>query len=139
MATRSRIGIINEDGTVTSVYCHWDGYPSHHGRILRDHYDTDTSIRELLSFGDLSSLDIKISPSGDTHSFKDPEEGCCVFYGRDRGEEGSEATLHKNVDEFLSDAEMCDYAYLFEANEWFCARVFGSDRTFKRIHEVTEA
>ena len=28
MATRSAIGYINIDGTVTGTYCHWDGYPS---------------------------------------------------------------------------------------------------------------
>jgi len=27
MATRSNIGIVNEDGSVTGIYCHWDGYP----------------------------------------------------------------------------------------------------------------
>ena len=27
MATRSRIAIELSDGTVKSVYCHWDGYP----------------------------------------------------------------------------------------------------------------
>jgi hypothetical protein len=26
MATRSRIAIENQDGTVTSIYCHFDGY-----------------------------------------------------------------------------------------------------------------
>ncbi len=26
MATRSRIAIENQDGSVTSVYCHWDGH-----------------------------------------------------------------------------------------------------------------
>ena len=27
MATRSRIAKQNPDGTIKSVYCHWDGYP----------------------------------------------------------------------------------------------------------------
>jgi hypothetical protein len=26
MSTRSRIGIENQDGTTTSIYCHFDGY-----------------------------------------------------------------------------------------------------------------
>ncbi len=29
MATRSNIGIVNDNGSVTGIYCHWDGYPEH--------------------------------------------------------------------------------------------------------------
>lgn len=25
MATRSNIGIVNQDGSITGIYCHWDG------------------------------------------------------------------------------------------------------------------
>ena len=34
MSTRSRVGIKNEDGTITSVYVHHDGYPSGVGDVL---------------------------------------------------------------------------------------------------------
>ena len=39
MATRSRIAIEKQDGTVDSIYCHWDVYLSHNGKILFNHYD----------------------------------------------------------------------------------------------------
>ena len=138
MATRSRIGILNEDGTITSVYCHWDGYPAHNGRILKNHYSTETLIRELLSFGDLSSLDIRISPTGETHTFKDPEEGCCVYYQRDRGESDCGPDTVNSLDEFFSSADGCDYVYLFEANEWLCAKTYG-DKGFKPVGEIYES
>jgi len=35
MATRSRIAIENQDGTVTSIYCHFDGYLSGVGKLLK--------------------------------------------------------------------------------------------------------
>ena len=38
MATRSNTGIENENGRVSAIYCHWDGYPEHNGRILKEHY-----------------------------------------------------------------------------------------------------
>ena len=38
MATRSRIAIEKENGTVESIYCHWDGYPENNGRILVENY-----------------------------------------------------------------------------------------------------
>lgn len=44
MATRSRIGIENQDGTVTSVYCHWDGYPENNGRICIMKNKTKTNL-----------------------------------------------------------------------------------------------
>ena len=35
MATRSRIGIELNDGSILSAYHHWDGYPQWLGRILK--------------------------------------------------------------------------------------------------------
>lgn len=117
MGTRSHIGIKNEDGTVLSVYCHWDGYLSNNGRLLLDNYNTEDAVLELLSFGDMSSLAAKISPSVDTHSFDAPEEGVCVFYGRDRGESGVEARVFENESEFLKKCQE-DYTYLFVNGTW---------------------
>ncbi len=34
MATRSNIGIVNEDGSITGIYCHYDGYPEYVGKML---------------------------------------------------------------------------------------------------------
>ena len=56
MATRSRIAIENQDGTVLSIYCHWDGYPSHHGPILLENYTTQEKVESLIALGSISSL-----------------------------------------------------------------------------------
>lgn len=56
MATRSRIGIELIDGTVLSVYCHWDGYPEHHGKILFKHYTKREDVMDLIDGGAISSL-----------------------------------------------------------------------------------
>jgi hypothetical protein len=81
MGTRSTISIENEDGTCTGVYCHWDGYLSHHGPILLGAYDTAEKVRALIAPGDMSVLDW--SP-GEEHDFNNPPEGQCNYYGRDR-------------------------------------------------------
>ena len=57
MATRSRIAIENEDGTVTSIYCHWDGYVDHNGMILQEHYNERSKVEALIALGDISYLD----------------------------------------------------------------------------------
>lgn len=72
MATRSRIAIENQDGTVKSIYCHWDGYVSHNGKILFDHYDNE-KLEKLIELGDISSLG---ESTEDT-----------VAYARDRNED----------------------------------------------------
>lgn len=48
MSTRSRIGILNADGSIDSIYCHCDGYLSYNGDILMHHYDTEDKVRALL-------------------------------------------------------------------------------------------
>lgn len=56
MSTNSSISMLNDDGTVTSIYCHWDGYLSYNGRILYDHYNDKEKVKQLIALGSLSSL-----------------------------------------------------------------------------------
>lgn len=56
MGTRSNIGILNENNTVTKIYCHWDGYPEGVGAVLKAHYTEEAKVRALMAFGDLSSI-----------------------------------------------------------------------------------
>lgn len=56
MATRSRIGIVNKDGSIRSIYCHWDGYPEGVGSILHKNYQDRDKVEELISLGSISSL-----------------------------------------------------------------------------------
>lgn len=65
MGTRSSIAIKTENG-IKAIYCHWDGYVDHNGRILREHYDTPSKVADLIALGDLSSLRQEI---GQVHSF----------------------------------------------------------------------
>ena len=61
MSTRSFIGAIdNKDSSntrVVGVYCHYDGYPDHHRPILKNNYATEKDVYDLISLGDISSLD----------------------------------------------------------------------------------
>ena len=112
MSTRARVGIVNADKTVTSIYTHHDGYISHHGPILLEHYDTEAEVRKLLALGDLSRL---TGDLGDTHNFDTSyhthPDWCCA-YGRDRG---SESKAHTGE---LIDFPGEEYNYLFRNNKW---------------------
>ena len=48
MSTNSRLGLRLEDGSILSVYHHWDGYPEWLGVTLNKYYNTRESIAELL-------------------------------------------------------------------------------------------
>ena len=109
MGTRSRIGLLNEDGSITSIYCHWDGYVSNNGDILLKSYKDTDKIQELMELGNLSSLGHGIGVKHD-HGDGASSNGCTA-YGRDRGEDEQEAITHKDVTGFLDYGE--EYNYLF--------------------------
>lgn len=128
--------MMNEDGSITSVYCHWDGYPSHNGVILLENYQDPEKIKMLISLGDLSSLEKKLIPEGNVvHSFEDPADGVCVFYGRDRKENGTSCGVSANMKEFIEIADWCDYCYIFEAGVWFVIAMHQGDKKPEKLFE----
>ncbi|MGH1350502.1 MAG: hypothetical protein ACRBBN_06815 [Methyloligellaceae bacterium] len=87
MATRSSIAYQNVDGSVHSIYCHYDGYPEHNGKILKENYKSFEKVKNLIALGDISSLGIEINPKNDEpHNFDDRQSGVTVAYHRDRKE-----------------------------------------------------
>lgn len=56
MATRSTISVLNSDNSVSTVYCHWDGYLRHNGSLLLRHYNNENLARELVARGDVELL-----------------------------------------------------------------------------------
>ena len=124
MGTRSTIAIQNANGTVTGIYCHWDGYTAHNGRILQDCYTTEASVRELISFGDMSSLGESIHPDPEMeHTFNRSQNGVCVYYGRDRGEKNVEAKTCANWTALLEDFGQ-EYDYLFVPGQGWEVRCY---------------
>ena len=119
MATRSRIGIEKEDGTVESIYCHWDGYPSNNGVILQENYQDREKVEELISLGDISALRMRVKPNEDeVHTFETPLDDVTISYHRDRGEDYHKPRVDENKDlYFRSDLEEWGYLYTKE-NEW---------------------
>lgn len=124
MGTRSTIAIKTEDG-IKAIYCHWDGYVDHNGRILREHYQDPTKIAELIALGDLSTLGTEI---GEVHPFdKDHSEpeldmtgNWCLAYGRDRGETDVSAQKFDTIAEWVEGmaGSWCEFFYLFDGQDW---------------------
>jgi hypothetical protein len=119
MATRSTIAVIHDNGTVSQIYCHWDGYLQGVGAELIKNYSTPELAEELISLGDISSLHRSIHPKGNDHTFDCPENGVTVFYGRDRGELDTQAKHFDSVKKYLDNNSTEDYNYLYQLGQWF--------------------
>ena len=135
MGTRSTIALEFADGTVEQVYCHWDGYLAHNGKILRDNYSNPFILRDLIDLGDISSLGKIV---GTKHPFSPHEgetqkalyeaaqaAGATTFYGRDRGETGVEAKKFKDFNDYKANHQYEEYEYILRNVDgkatWFVA------------------
>ena len=127
-----------------SIYCHWDGYLSHNGRILEESYTDEAKIRELIALGDLSSLgeEIGVKHPFDTPydygsqaylEFKQKYGHMCNAYGRDRGEDAPFKSFDGEA-EFVDyyDGSGAEFYYLFDHGVWY-VKSYKSD--FKPLHE----
>ncbi len=128
MSTRSVIGILNSDLSVEIIYCHNDGYPSHNGKILLEHWPFTGKVRSLMGLGDISSLGYEL---GEKHDFdKDYEMARTNHwtrcYGRDRGEENVGSQTFVNIKDAIASYQesWCEYFYLWDsnANKWLLKR-----------------
>jgi hypothetical protein len=118
-----------------SVYCHWDGYLDHNGRILHEHYD-NARANNLVALGDISSLKETI---GEKHPFSQFEVdmsadeyeskygNMTTFYGRDREEKNTEWQVAHSFEEFLTqcDNSGAEYYYIMENGTWYCGSMYG--------------
>jgi hypothetical protein len=131
MGTRSTIALEFADGTVGQVYCHWDGYLEHNGKILFENYSDPFKLRDLIDQGDISSLKPEI---GTKHPFSQFEtdltytgfadlyDNMTTFYGRDLGEEGTEARYFKDFADYKANHQREEYAYILRTDgQWYVA------------------
>lgn len=120
MSTRSRIGIVEPDGTVKSIYCHHDGYPSYNGRILKEAYNTVERIEKLMALGNISGLGEYLDENeakGRTN--KDIVCAYCRDYKEDFKDNAPRTSA--SVDDYMNFVVKSvdyDYVYLFKDGKW---------------------
>lgn len=109
------------DGSFRGIYCHFDGYPSYSGTILKNHYTTYEAVNELIDLGDIATLGKRVKPRPDeSHSYNCPNKEITVAYYRDRNESWDQVSPTKGLS-FKAVREKIDgkYTYLFTAGEWY--------------------
>ena len=109
MGTRSTIALEFADGTVEQVYCHWDGYLAHNGKILAGHYINPFKVKELVALGGFSSLEATV-------------EGTAATAYTQRGEELS-IEKYKDIEDYRANVYGEEYDYILCQREgkavWF--------------------
>jgi hypothetical protein len=134
MGTRSTIALEFADGTVEQVYCHWDGYLEHNGKILQEYYSNPFILRDLIDLGDISSLKPTVGTKHDFSHFStalDQKEydalygDMTTFYGRDRGETGTGAKKFASYEDYLLNHQYEEFEYILRSVHgqavWFVA------------------
>ena len=114
MATRARIGLKLEDGSIISAYHHWDGYPEWLGVTLKEHYNTKEDIAKLIDGGNMSSCYSDNQYDEEKQEFvkNDPKP---EYYGGD----DERPRLSRNFTQFAFDSKSGEeYLYLFVDDEW---------------------
>ena len=114
MATRARIGLKLDDGSIISAYHHWDGYPEWLGVTLKEHYNTKKDIAKLIDGGNMSSCYSDNEYDEEKQEFvkNDPKP---EYYGGD----DERPRLSRNFTQFAFDSKSGEeYLYLFVDNEW---------------------
>ena len=114
MATRARIGLKLDDGSIISAYHHWDGYPEWLGVTLKEHYNKKEDIAKLIEGGNMSSCysDNQYDEKKQEFVKNDPKP---EYYGGD----DERPRLSRNFTQFAFDSKSGEeYLYLFADNEW---------------------
>jgi hypothetical protein len=101
------------DGSILSIYCHFDGYPDFNGVKLQEHFNTTEKVQELIDLGDISCL----WTNGGWNNETLPETGPLPYSGRG---EDCPPRLDKDLVEYLLPNGCEEYHYVFRNNQWVC-------------------
>jgi hypothetical protein len=95
------------DGTVQQIYCHWDGYLEHNGKILFNHYVDPYKTRELIDMGGISSL---------CNTIEETKQGAYHFW---RGEE-LRVEKFNDFQDYLAHHQYEEYEYILRKDgHWY--------------------
>ena len=107
MSTNATITVKCSDDTYSTIYTHWDGYPSHHMVILEGYYASQELAEKLVSLGDMSCLENSIDE--------------CIYYDRNRQEDWEDVQPRKTTS--LKDVCMsAEYNYYWNGDRWQVGR-----------------
>ena len=123
MATRSIIGLKNKDGSIKTIYTHFDGYPTGVGLQLFLNYRELDTVKKLLKYGNRSSL-TGVPSKKESYS----------------GTEFEQAVTYDSFDSLWNDRiknSDIEYFYIYQFTDkgfaWVAYRVESGSRTYEFV------
>lgn len=140
MSTQCGIGMERQDGTVTGIYCHYDGYPAGVGATLHEHYLDPAKVAELVSLGSVASVGHTLDkppaePARTGDRIDDRQaarEKFTTFYGRDCGWASYGPVVSADVEGFRVELRRhgVEFLYLFGTDgRWRVSKPYGRWRS----------
>jgi len=120
MSTNCTVAIQNEDGSVTGIYCHWDGHIGSVGAELIKTFNTEESVKELIMLGDCSTIVDNVEA-----------------YHRDKGEDWESVAprVHDDYNSFVGDMGQ-EYNYLFDKGVWMVSEAYADTDIMQPLQEA---
>lgn len=122
MGTRSTIAIEFADGSISQVYCHFDGYLEHNGKILVEHYIDPFKVRALVDLGGFGSLRETIDATA---------EGAYTTRGEELAVE-----RYMNRDEYFDCCSQEEYDYLLTESMGWLVRCYATRDQWIPVNEA---
>jgi hypothetical protein len=135
------------EGKVRAIYCHWDGYIDHNGKILIGNYTDPAKIKALIDLGDLSILKPEV---GDKHTFdrysEEPEltamfDNWTLAYHRDRDENWVDVApqTFDHIGDWVQGFDMgVEFFYLWDGQDWLVHKHYDTDYNGFPVFEYVE-
>lgn len=121
-----------------TIFCQLDGYLEEVGAKLAGHFDTEDAVDRLLDLGDVYSLQEKLNPDPTMpHEPMNTQKGVSVFYGREYGEAGMEATI-KKMEDFEENDDWCEFLYIFKPQEGWSFLHYGQYDDLRNLKEALD-
>lgn len=130
MSTHATISKLEADGSVTSVYCQYDGYTEYVGKFLKGYYLDEESVDQLLALGSIVSLAANVHPDEKyNHTIDDPQVGVTVSFFRDK-REPMRISQYVDFQEYQNYGCAEEFNYIYVDGNWTVSTNYGA--SFKK-------
>ena len=137
MATRGTISIENEDGSIETVYSHWDNYLSSNGNLLQKFYNDRESVKKLISGGGISSLGEYVSDTPQSFNRDSlSQHDYTVFYSY-RGEPIG-INRWSSFDDYERHQQMEEFNYIFTRDNVWSVYIEAKQEWFDLEYELQQ-
>jgi hypothetical protein len=121
MATRCRVGVLNEDLSVQSIYVHWDGYPEYTGKVLQECYVDPGVVQNLVEGGYLSIISDASPGERKPHALQ--------------GNHFLDRVILHPLDEWPDSGQDYEYCFNPRGGSWAFRKTYGDDKAWRSLSQ----